>query len=70
MASIRFSSGSTAVALSPPTTSLASTPRRLSATGELFYHAPNMPHAARTADEPVLAFVCLFGDVTAPPVLP
>jgi quercetin dioxygenase-like cupin family protein len=37
--------------------------------GALFYHAPNMPHAARTADEPVLALVCLFGDVKAPPVL-
>jgi hypothetical protein len=28
-----------------------------------------MPHAARTADQPVLALVCLFGEVDAPPVL-
>ena len=37
--------------------------------GALFHHPPNMPHAARTADQPVLALVCLFGDVDAPPVL-
>ena len=37
--------------------------------GALFHHPPNMPHAARTADQPVLALVCLFGEVVAPPVL-
>ena len=37
--------------------------------GSLFYHSPNMPHAARTADQPVLALVCLFGDVDGPPLL-
>ena len=37
--------------------------------GSLIHHPPNMAHAARTAIEPVLALVCLFGDVDAPPVL-
>ncbi len=37
--------------------------------GSLIHHSPNMAHAARTADEPVLALVCLFGDVDAPPIL-
>lgn len=37
--------------------------------GSLIHHPPNMAHAARTADGPVLALVCLIGDVDTPPAL-
>ena len=37
--------------------------------GALIHHPASIAHATRTAETPVLALVCLTGDVDAPPVL-
>ncbi|MFM9846252.1 MAG: dimethylsulfonioproprionate lyase family protein [Hyphomicrobiaceae bacterium] len=34
--------------------------------GAVIHHAPHVPHAMRTEDEPLLALYCWMGDVTAP----
>jgi mannose-6-phosphate isomerase-like protein (cupin superfamily) len=34
--------------------------------GAVIYHAPHVPHAMRTEDEPLLALYCWMGDITAP----